>query len=232
MKNTSRRKHQFNLAAYITIPFSNAPLFTVIIIFDKIINALVPSFLVVFTARFLDSAIELLNNMTGKEQLIKAIAGIICILTYQHLSPVIISIVNGYLLIRLTTTFKNDIMTKHANLEYKYIENANTCDVINRVCTEPSEKIINGFNQILSVIYLTVLYASILAIIMQFVWWAGIILILCSVPLMIISYKAGKRSYNVERAVTNNRRRADYLSEILSNRECVGERTIFHIPMK
>jgi ATP-binding cassette subfamily B protein len=227
MKNTSQKKYKFNLAAYITIPFTNAPLLTLIIILDKIITALVPSLLVIFTARFLDSAIELLNNTAGKEQIIKAIAAIVCILAYQHLSPVFIDIVNGYLFIRLTTAFNKDIMNKHANLEYKYIENADTCDVINRVCTEPSEKILNGFDQILSVIYLTGLYASILVIIMRYVWWAGIILILCSVPLIIISYKAGKRSYNTKRSVTNNRRRADYLSEILSSRECAGERTVF-----
>jgi ATP-binding cassette subfamily B protein len=166
----AKKKSKFNLASYIVIPFSNAPLLTLTLFVDQIIVSLIPSFIVVLTGQFLDSAIAVLNNTAGSGPLIRAIVSIICVLAYQHLSAGILGVVNEYLLIRLTMNFKKDIMTKHANLEYRYIENADTCDVINRVCDEPPEKIMNGFNQILGVLYLAVMYSSILAIVTRFVW--------------------------------------------------------------
>jgi hypothetical protein len=68
MKEIKKYKLNLNLSAYIMIPFSSGPLLTSLIILDKTITGLAPSLLVVFTARFLDNAIAILNGIPDKDK--------------------------------------------------------------------------------------------------------------------------------------------------------------------
>lgn len=65
------------------------------------------------------------------------------------------------------------------------------------------------------------------ALITTQVWWAGIVILAISVPLFLISKKAGQKEYTAWKEAEKHRRRADYLKNVILSREAAEERSLF-----
>jgi len=218
---------KYRLDDFIAIPFKNSPICTLVIIANKILNALMPSLQVLVSAKFIDTAVAIFNGTAQKNQIFTPLLLIMAMVSYQYLNGSLISIVRLCLSNKLTESLRQAITFKRAKLEYRHIENNDTWDLINRTCTDPVGKIIGGMDNILSAADLVIRVISVLLIVMTQVWWAGLLIITISVPLFALAAKAGKSNYEASKEASKYERRASYLDKILVDREYVEERTLF-----
>lgn len=218
---------QYHLLDFIAIPLKNSPIQTILIFLNKVFSALLPSIQVLVTASFVDTAVEIFNGNADKNQIFLPLILIMGIISYQYLSWTLVSIVNLSLTMHLTESFRLSIVEKRSRLEYKHIEHNETWDLINRTCSDPVGRIMDGFNNIMSVLELILYITSILMIIMTQVWWAALLMIVISIPLFLIALKAGKTNYEAGKEADKHNRRANYLGTILTSRDMVEERSLF-----
>ena len=221
------QSRKYTLVDFVKIPLNISPLWTILIIINRIINALWPSVQVLVTAKFIDTATGIFNKTVAYDQIFLPLFLIMGIIAYQYLTWSVMSIVNLKLQIRLTESFKNAIVEKRSKLQYRYIENNDTWDLINRACGDPVGRVSSGLDQILGAADLIIRVVSVLLIVMTQVWWAGLVMIAISVPLFYISVKAGKTNYDANKEAQKHSRKAGYLSGVLSSRDYVEERALF-----
>ncbi len=218
---------RYKLTDFIKIPMMVAPIYTIMRIFDKLMNALIPSIQVLATARFVDTALDIFSNDGDVSQIYRPLFILVIITAYSYISWTLMTIVKTKLNMKLTEEFRVAVVEKRAKLEYRHIENNETWELITRACDDPTGRISGGFDILLRMADMIVKVASILLILITQVWWAALAIISFSVPLFYISIKSGKSNYEAFKEAKKYQRKADYLQSILTGRDNIEERTMF-----
>lgn len=222
----------YNFLDFITIPFTQGSIYTLIIVLNKILNALIPSIQVLVTAKFVDTAVAIFNGTSDKNAIFTPLFLIMGIITYQYLNHTLIGIVDMKLSMKLSEIFRVAIVEKRSKLCYSHIENNDTWDLINRTCGDPVGRITGGFKRLMSAMDLIIRVISLLVIVMTQVWWAALLMIVISIPLFYISIKGGKNNYEANVEASKHERKASYLGSVLVGRENVEERSMFSYTKK
>lgn len=84
-----------------------------------------------------------------------------------------------------------------------------------------------GMGAFVQFVQIMVSVVSVFILIVSQVWWAALIIFSFSVPMFVLSMRAGKKNYQAKRDVEKFNRRTEYLGELLTGRENVDERTLF-----
>ncbi len=217
----------YRLWHYITIPLKHSTLPTLLVMLERVTQALIPSFQVVLTARFVDTAIGIFNGKSDYDMIFPPLLLILASIACQYLLGSLAAIFKQLVNASLTTHFRTSMLEKRSALEYRHIENNDSWDLISRTCKDPVDKVMNGLDQIMGAMDLIVRVTSLLVILVASVWWAAILIMVVSVPLFLVSLKAGKTNYEAFQEAEKHKRRADYIGKVLSDREYVEERSLF-----
>ncbi|MBR5869221.1 MAG: ABC transporter ATP-binding protein, partial [Clostridia bacterium] len=139
--------------------------------------------------------------------------------------------------LRVTDQYMTALCEKKARLEYKHIENAETWDLIKRVCGgelaagatkyEALEKMIDGYHSIHLLVIAITRVLGLLSVFVAYAWWTAIVVVGLTVPITWLSAKSGKRSYGAEKDSQTDIRRVEYLGEVLRGRDYATERSLF-----
>ncbi|MHC1695225.1 MAG: ABC transporter ATP-binding protein [Eubacteriales bacterium] len=218
---------KYTLTDFIKIPFASSPVLTVIRIIDKIIYALVPSLTVLVSADFINTALAIFNGEKQRADIYLPLFFFLLIIVHQYIDWTLMSFVTSKMSMKLGEGFRAAVVDKRARLEYRHIENNDTWELINRACGDPAGRIFGGFDILLRMADMVVRVVSLLAILFAQVWWAGLVIILFSVPLFRIAIKSGKTNYEAFKEAAKYSRKADYLRGVLTGRENVEERSVF-----
>ena len=218
---------KYNFFDFIKIPFRSSPVLSAVRITDKIIYALLPSFTALVTAGFVNTALEIFAGKQERQDIYIYLLFIMLIIAHQTVNATLISFVTTKIKMKLSESFKAAVVEKRAKLDYRHIEDNDTWDIINRTCEDPAARIYNGFDHTLRIFDMFIRVGSLLIILFGQVWWAGIAIILFSVPLFWLSVKSGKSNYEAFKNAAQHERRARYMHEVLTGREYVDERTMF-----
>lgn len=220
-------KKQYNILNLGRIPFRCAKGYSFLIALQKILDGIVPSIQILITAKFLDVAMRIAN---GKSNLLEIILPLILIgvfIAYTWLSSQIIKFVECKLEFKLRERFRVSITEKVAKLQYRHIENQETWDLISRVSKQPEIVFKKAYINTLSFLSMLLRIVGVLVILISQVWWAGLTILLISIPLVILAMKSGKETYDASREISKHRRRYEYLGEVLTGREGALERNLF-----
>ncbi|MCL1793749.1 MAG: hypothetical protein FWG34_07755 [Oscillospiraceae bacterium] len=120
-----------------------------------------------------------------------------------------------------------EILEKQAKLEYRHIENPDTANLIERVCSKFPDNVWDMYSQVLNAVNLIIYIMGVLITLFTQVWWIALGMFISFIPLLFIATKAGQRSYDVDKAEAELGRRMKYLSEVMKSRESVEERGIY-----
>ena len=133
--------------------------------------------------------------------------------------------------------FRADLTGKRARLEYHYIENTQTWDLLRRVGAGPEAEarpapergpVKQAFDDGVGLAALAVRVIGIAAVLARLGWWIVPAAIAITVPFVLLGVHSGRRHYELERRLSGRRRRAEYLSEeVLQGREAAVERGLF-----
>lgn len=227
-KNILDKNKLYGMLCYLYIPLKICPLYTWIIFVNRIITALIPAATVLVTADFVDKVMNYNRGEIGYQKVLISIGLYLIIIIYSNINQTIIrNFINTRYDMKITQKFSVAMIEKQAHLKYKYIEDNNTWDLINRVCANPLEKIARGMNNLLDIIEVVVNICSILVVILSFAWWIAVIIVMIAIPLIYLAIRGGQEVYKEDVKAKKYERIADYLKSLLISRENVDERSLF-----
>lgn len=227
MKTLLRSGKKYGFWDFLRIPFTVCPVYAGIKVLNQVVVSILPSLQVLATAAFIDTALRIFAGKANQGAIGLPLLFLILIVAYNNLNWQLMSYVNLKLEMRLNFVYRTEMAQKRAGLEYKHVEDNDTWELINRVCKEPVEKLLGGFNNILGAANIVLRVGSLLVILMAQVWWAGLAIVAMSVPLFGLAIRSGKQIYDQNKEAEKHRRRAEYLRGVLQGRDNVEERTLF-----
>ena len=221
------KKRVYGLLDIMKIPLICAPIPAVLTILLKLSGGIVPTVQVVITAKFIDTAISIVQNRLKPSLIFPSLFTVVALIAYTWIVGYFDRFVQVRLETRLRENFRTAVVEKRARLAYKHIENAETWDLISRVSGSPEIQLKTAFTDLISMVAGITQVFGILLILVTQVWWAALVITAFSVPLFWLAVKSGKANYEAHREVSKYRRKVDYLSGVLTGRETVDERALF-----
>lgn len=181
----------------------------------------------VATANFVDTATSILNNTRPYEDIYPALAMVLLTLGFVNTIGAASKLAASKVSVDLERSLRPAIVKIFAAFDYKHIENEKSWELISRVARNPVKSITDGVDALIQFVQIIVSIASVFVLIISQVWWAALIIFSFSVPMFLLSMRAGKKNYQAERDVEKFNRRTEYLGGVLIGRENVDERTLF-----
>lgn len=227
MRNMILQKRTYALPDCIRIPLKAAPVHTAVILLYQALAVAAPIFKIWITALFVDTAIGVAAGNIPFASIAFSLTGLLGVVAFEILAAPLINFIRVRLKIRLRGVLRPAFLEKRARLSYEHIENQECWDLIERVTEKPEDKFQDQFQQMLDLLTQSAVILGTLAVVMVQVWWAGLLIIAVSVPLMYLSVKSGQDKYDAQRMVTKIQRKYKYFSEVLRGRDTVLERSLF-----
>jgi len=220
-------KKKYTVLDTILIPIKLCPLISLAVALFSLIIGLVPTFLTLAVAKFIDMALKLVENKVSFSDVLIWIGAIIALIAISWMSRNIKVLLASRLELELRTSFRMHITQKRANLKYYYIEDSETWDLISRISEKPEKRLKDAYTNFLDFIALIIQIAGLMAILILQVWQVAVILSVICIPLFYISLKSGKANYEARLETQKLHRSHEYLADILTNRDAAQERVLF-----
>jgi len=212
---------------YIIIPFKIAPFHMTVNVINKLVMALIPSLQVFVIARFIDTASAIFQDKMSEDSIYLPLVLLMLFIAYGYLNWSVMSVVNDRANMRLNEVLRSEMLRHRASLKYRYIEDAETWDLISRTCGDLAGSILAGFYSILGAAEIFIRVGSILLILLSQALGASIVILVVTIPLFFLAYKGGKATYQANVTAAKYSRRASCLHKVLTGRDAVNERTVF-----
>jgi len=212
----------------IRIVYQASPVCTLIHTVLFILQAVMPTAaMALATASFVDTAIAILNGGRPHNDIYIPLILLLFVLGAVTSLGAVIQLTGARINLNLQRKLKPAIVKINAKLDYKHIENAESWELISRVSREPEKSISDGFTAYMQLMQIIISIASVFMLIITQVWWAALVIITFSTPMLWLSMKAGKKNYQAGRDAEKFNRRTEYLNDVLTGRDAVDERTLF-----
>lgn len=192
-----------------------------------ILNAVMPAFETIVLANFINSAIQIFEGNSDPNTVVVPIILLLFYVFFTNFMPEVSELVDLKVKNKITVYLKKILLEKRSKLEYFHVENAKDQDLINRVCSDPTEIFMDGFKNILTTVYLVISSLSILLIIFSIQPISAIAIMGVTIPLFYLSLKTGRKNYELGKEHQKIKRQYSYISEMLMNREYANERALF-----
>ncbi|MCL1935338.1 MAG: ABC transporter ATP-binding protein/permease [Defluviitaleaceae bacterium] len=220
-------KKKYSITDMFSLAFKASPIWASIVFFNNIIIAVLPVFTIFISARFIDLVLTSFQNNTDNENAFALILLLGAIGAYKWIMGDVIKFAENKIILSSRIKYQLSILEKRAKLDYKYIEDQNIYDLIERVNKDADQRILKLFKDILTLIAIIIQVLSILIILIEHIWWVGIITLIFSIPTFYLGIKAGNKSFKVEKLASKMERKSKYLYNVLSERESSEERILF-----
>ncbi len=137
-----KNKDGYNVINTLIIPFNKSLILALIQSIIGLGIGFLEPLMIVFRQSFIDETLFSYNNKIGIENIVKPFLIIIMIMFLQQSSDVIKIIISKRILLKIRIDIQKNFLKKHLNLDYFYIENKDSCDLIARVNDNPEQKLI------------------------------------------------------------------------------------------
>jgi ATP-binding cassette, subfamily B, bacterial len=221
------KKKKYGWRDFLIIPYQCDQLSTVALGVQKLLTALSAVLQVPIVAKFIDTAIL---SVQGKAELSQALPWFILLVLcvgWRRISYLIGRFFSTRLQINAGTILGIVFTDKRSRLQYRHIENPETWNLINRVCTKADVNVSLMIQRTYNLLLFIIRIFGVLFIVFTQVWWIGVLTSILCVPLIILSLRGGKNNYQATKVTAQYERRHQYLADVLSGREAADERTLF-----
>lgn len=220
-------KESYGFKDLLFIPFLCNPWATSFIALQRVLMGLVPTMQVIVTAKFIDGAIQVYQGSLKLKSIYPSLFALLALLAFNQLANGVMFFATKKLQLSLQAKLRTAITQKRSMLAYEHIENPETGDLINRVASGSEVQISRGFHNLLSLSSNIIEVLGLFLLLFVQAWWAALIIISFSLPLLLLGIKSGQATYEVNREISKVRRKNEYLGEVLLSRETVEERSVF-----
>lgn len=214
--------------ALIKIPWRIHKIYTSLYILLRILLGLLPSFYVIAYASFINNILSLYSGKIGYRELSPALLWIAALSLFSYLSGNLIAYISMKLRIELNAVLKIESIQKRSKLKYELIENKDSWDLIYRTVNNMPEQITSGFINLFDLVELVIKITSITVIISTFSLVAASIILVCFIPIVLVSIRSGEEGYDSFVQFQKVQRRLDNYENVLVSKDYADERTIFN----
>lgn len=127
----------------------------------------------------------------------------------------------------LRNGLKPDIIKKEYSIDFLIFESAATQDLIFRVTDEIEAKFAGVIRSVNTAVSVIIQVFGVLYAVAVYNWWIVLLYIAIMVPSIILTFRNGRVIYQEEKKVGFLTRQMNYISDLLSNRETIHERSLF-----
>lgn len=185
--------------------------------------------MIVTFAAFLDGVLNFFNSAGGADiqYILLLICGYVALQLFIWMEPNLFRWLNAKCRIKIRKHCNGALLEKYSKIQYRYTEDPETLDLIERVMPQVEEKIMECFHCCLDTLGFIVKVIGILIILASVSLWTTLFIVLCAIPLFILAIKSGRATYETAKEVTQCQRQAEYFSEIALGKDFVYERKLF-----
>ena len=123
--------------------------------------------------------------------------------------------------------YRPAIAAKAASLDYRYIEDGKTWDLISRMTNAPEDKIHSILDGMIYLIQIVLSFAGVVILVAANVWWAALVLAASLAGLIAYSLHMGGKSYDEKAKIEREKRRYGELEKACLERDFSEERALF-----
>ena len=123
--------------------------------------------------------------------------------------------------------YRPAIAAKAASLDYRYIEDGKTWDLISRMTNAPEDKIHSILDGMIYLIQIVLSFAGVVILVAANVWWAALVLAASLAGLIAYSLHMGGKSYDERAKIEREKRRYGELEKACLERDFSEERALF-----
>jgi len=222
-------KKEFKTFDTLRFVFSVSPVYMVLHVVLSVVHAIIPTAaMALATANFVDTVTAILQGERPHDDIYLPLILLLAVLATFTIIGSVTGLVFARMKIYMQKALKPAIVEKNAALDFKHIENNESWELISRVSRDPMWSVMEGFSAMMQFLQIIIAIASVLILIVTQVWWAALIILAFSTPMVWLSVRAGKKNYQAGRDAEKFNRRHEYLNEVLIGREAVDERTLFN----
>ena len=227
MKKVRFEKKKYTYLDSLRFSIISSPVCTILYLMLSLAVAILPTCQVIMNARFIDNALGLLDGSATKRAVYISLAIVIGIIAYQWLVERIKAYLANKIEMDMRVSLKGAYVEKCSKIEFKYVENTDSMDLMNRVADTMEHKFIDGFTNIVNLISLFMTIAGLLIVLITQIAWVALIMTAVAIPLLYLSFISGKATYEANKEITRYQRKYKYLTTVMTGRENVDERTVF-----
>lgn len=193
----------------------------------NLVKSIIPTLNIIINARFLDAAVAVVSDYGKLSGVVFPLCAIIAVSLFNNYSGLVIRLVDTRANNKIRLIVAPAIAEKRARVKFRYYENQESVDIINRATGDFEKNLQGFFDQVFRVWGTFTQLSGFIIILGMQLWWATVIFVATCIPSFIISYKLGKKQYDVNKDVTKVERKAGYIFNILTSRETIEERYIY-----
>ena len=212
----------------ISIMFRYAPGLTVLKIFQIGVSAVLAPLSIFFTQRIIDTAPGIISNGDNWNGLVPWVA---LLLFAMFFSSVGSGFLNGILSIfirrKLNIGMTPDVVEKFKRLDYACFEDKDVQDTLQRMSSDPQDKVFQLFLTILGVLECMIGVAGAALIFSQAGWWFVVGFAALLVPMIWLDFKVADMMNKMFNEQSADERKMHYLGGLLSNKSSLLELKIF-----
>ena len=227
MKKVRFEKKKYTYLDSLRFSIISSPVCTILYLILSLAVAILPTYQVIINARFIDNALGLIDGSATKRAVYISLAIVIGIIAYQWLVEPIKAYLANKIEMDMRVSLKGAYVEKCSKIEFKYVENTDSMDLMNRVADTMEHKFIDGFTNVVNLISLFMTIAGLLIVLITQIAWVALIIIAVAIPLLYLSFISGKATYEANKEITRYQRKYKYLTTVMTGRENVDERTVF-----
>jgi len=220
-------KKKYSFFSMIFLYFKIVPIAAIIKTANNIVRSVIPTFSIIITARFIDAAIIAVSDQNKINGIILPLVSIISILLFNYYSGVIIGLINTSAGNKMKKVLSPAIAVKKASIKFKYYEHQESVDIINRATGVLEGKFQEVFDEFFYAWDIFARVVGFVIILGMQLWWATIIFTVTCIPSFVISYKFGRKRYDINKMMTKIDRRVGYIFSILTGRDTIEERYMY-----
>ncbi len=223
----SLEKSKYNIFVFMRDMIRMIPFHAGYLLFVAVMNAFLPTVQTLAIAEFVNRVEGTYGGVLKVHMVLIPLIILLGIVIFKQMIPSVTNLIHVSAQNHLKTVLRNRFMKKQAVLQYRYIEDSESCALIYRVCEKAENRFWTGYRTVCNGIELVIKCVALISIVMQASILSGAAILLVSVPLFYLAHQTGKQNYALQKDAVEIKRRYNYLSTILSDRDHAKERTIF-----
>jgi ABC-type multidrug transport system fused ATPase/permease subunit len=212
----------------IAILFRYAPGLTVLKIIQIGFSAALAPLSIYFTQRIIDTASGIITNGDNWQGLVSWVSFLLLAMFFSSMGG---GFLNGILYIsirrKLNIGMTPDVVEKFKRLDYACFEDKDVQDTLQRMSSDPQDKVFQLFLNILGVIECMIGVVGAALIFAQAGWWFVVGFAALLVPMIWLDFKAADMMNTMFNEQSTDERKMHYLGGLLSNKSSLFELKIF-----
>lgn len=212
---------------YIRFSLKNAPGSAWGLLLLQLLKSALTAVQVVVLARLIDAAIASFSGGAFSNTLYLWMGCFLGEIALEHLLDVGLRLISMRYKLGVNTAFQKYLLTKHAALSYAVLEDPECGDLIHRVTEEADGRVCAGFETDMALAACAIRILGVALTLASQTWWAFFAVIGFFGIILPLAKKSGEVDYDAYTQASALYRRSGYLRKVLSDREYVGERTLF-----